>query len=121
MSGADWETRYEPGGEGEQPKYRPAFDRGNEPPYGYAVVPVPPYAPAAQTNGLAVASLVLGILWIWWIGSALALVFGYIAKSQIDHSHGRMSGRGLAIAGIVLGWVGAATFILMMIVLGNFP
>ena len=120
MSGTEWEARYEPGGEGEEPRYRPAFDRPDQA-YGYAVVPVPAYTQPAQTNGLAVASLVLGILWIWWIGSALALIFGYVAKSQIDSSHGRQSGRGLAIAGIVLGWVGAATFILMILVLKNFP
>ena len=28
--------------------------------------------------------MVLGILWIYWIGSILALVFGYVAKGQID-------------------------------------
>ena len=31
---------------------------------------------AATTSGLAVASLVLGIVWLWWLGSILALVFG---------------------------------------------
>ena len=58
------------------------------------------------TNGLPIASLVLGIVWIYWIGSVLALVFGYIAKSQIDRSSGHQGGRGLAIAGIVLGSIG---------------
>ena len=58
------------------------------------------------TNGLAVASMVLGIVWIYWIGSILALIFGYVAKGQIDRSEGRQGGRGMAIAGIVLGWVG---------------
>ena len=70
---------------------------------------------AASTNGLAVASLVLGIVWIFWIGSILALVFGYVAKGQIDRSGGRESGRGLAVAGIVLGWVGVATLILVLV------
>ena len=69
-----------------------------------------PYAPgmaqATSTNGLAIASMVLGILWLWWIGSILALVFGYVAKGQIDRSAGRQGGRGMAIAGIVLGWIG---------------
>ena len=78
-----------------------------------------PYgAPAVQTatNGLAIASMVLGILWIYWIGSVLALVFGYIAKGQIDKSAGRQSGRGMAIAGIVLGWIGVATLVLVIAV-----
>lgn len=66
------------------------------------------------TNGFAIASLVLGIVWMMGVGSILALVFGYIAKSQIDRSGGTQTGRGIAVAGIVLGWVGVA-FILLMI------
>ncbi len=67
-------------------------------PYGYPPVVL------QRTNGLAVASLVLGILWLYWIGSVLALVFGYVAKKQIrERGEG---GGGLATAGIVLGWVG---------------
>lgn len=75
-------------------------------------------APAVQatTNGLAIASLVLGILWLYWIGSILALVFGYVAKGQIDRAAGRQSGRGLAIAGIVLGWIGVAVLVLVVVV-----
>lgn len=61
---------------------------------------------AAKTNALAVASLVLGIVWVYWIGSALAVIFGAVAISQIDKSRGTQSGRGLAIAGLVLGLVG---------------
>lgn len=59
-----------------------------------------------STNGLAIAALVLGIVWVYWIGSILALIFGYVAKGQIDASGGTQGGRGMAIAGIVLGWVG---------------
>lgn len=65
-----------------------------------------PVPPSPSTNGLAIASLVLGILWLYWVGSILALVFGYIARRQIDDSGGRQGGRGIAIAGIVLGWIG---------------
>jgi len=36
-----------------------------------------------STNGLAIASMVLGIVWVWWIGSILALVFGFVARKQI--------------------------------------
>jgi len=70
---------------------------------------------ATSTNGLAIASMVLGILWIYWIGSILALVFGYVAKGQIDRSAGRQTGRGMAIAGIVLGWIGVATIALVVV------
>jgi hypothetical protein len=67
------------------------------------------------TNGLAVASLVLGIVWVMWITSVLALIFGYVALGQIRDSGGTQGGRGLAIAGIVLGWVGVG-FLLLFIV-----
>ena len=67
--------------------------------------PYPFYGPPT-TNGLAVASLVLGVLWLYWIGSVLALVFGYIARAQIRRSHGAEKGKGLALAGIILGWLG---------------
>ncbi len=77
-----------------------AGDTGQQPPAGVQ----PP-----TTNGMAVASLVFGILWLAWIGSVLALVFGYIGKGQIEDSQGRQEGRGLAIAGIVLGWIGVGT------------
>jgi hypothetical protein len=66
-----------------------------------------PTAPQ-RTNGSAIASLVLGILWLGGIGAILALVFGYRGKRSIDRSRGGEGGRGLALAGIVLGWIGVA-------------
>lgn len=70
----------------------------------------PPESPPSphETNGLAIASFALGLVWMYWIGSVLALVLGYRAKRQIDASGGRQTGRGLALAGIVLGWLGVA-------------
>ena len=74
-----------------------------------------PYAPPQRTNGMAIASMVLGILWLYWIGSILALVFGYVAKKQI-RERGETGG-GMATAGIVLGWVGVG-FLLLFLFLG---
>jgi Domain of unknown function (DUF4190) len=73
-------------------------------------VPSPP-----RTNGLAVASMVVGIVWIWGVGSILALVLGYTARTQIDRSGGTQTGRGMAIAGIVLGWIGIAGLLLVIL------
>jgi hypothetical protein len=70
-----------------------------------------------KTNGMAIASLVLGILWIWWAGSVLGLIFGYVGKNQIDESGGTQTGRGLAVAGIVLGWIGVGTLAIVIIAL----
>lgn len=91
-------------------------------------VPMPPpmqqvtYVQQIQTsptNGLAIASMVLGIVWVWWIGSILALIFGIVARKQIKERGQR--GDGMAIAGIVLGCVGAATLalVIVLVAVGN--
>lgn len=58
-----------------------------------------------RVSGLAVASLVLGLLWLFGIGSLLAIIFGGVALYQINISRGRVTGKGLAVAGLVLGIV----------------
>ncbi len=82
------------------------------PPYGQNVFPGPPMVVGRETNGLAVASLVLGIIWVLGIGSILAVVFGFVARKQIRQSGGRQSGGGMAVAGIILGFVGVLGLIL---------
>jgi hypothetical protein len=78
------------------------------------VVPPPPtpprYAPsgAVQTSGLAIAALVSGIAG-WTIlpllGSILAIFLGYAARNEIRRDPDRLTGEGLAVAGLVLGWI----------------
>ncbi|HUT73747.1 MAG TPA: DUF4190 domain-containing protein [Armatimonadota bacterium] len=68
-----------------------------------------PGAPASppRTSGLAVASLVVGILAL--CGGLLALpglILGIVALRQVNRSQGRLSGQGLAIAGVALSGVG---------------
>jgi hypothetical protein len=88
------------------------------------VTPAPAHAPApvgrptfvrkvAPTNGLAIASLVTGLFWMWWIGSVLAIVFGHTALKQIERTG--QSGRGMAIAGLVLGYIGLSTLLFAML------
>jgi hypothetical protein len=68
-----------------------------------------PYQPVQRqtTNGFAVAALVLGIavLCTGIFGGILAVVFGNLALARIDDSQGMEKGRGMAITGIVLGWI----------------
>ncbi len=118
-----WGQQPQSYGQQPQPYGQPAQPYGQQPPpygqpgqpygqpYGYGY----PYAPPQRTNGLAIASMVLGILWLYWIGSILALVFGYVAKRQI-RERGETGG-GMATAGIVLGWVGVG-FLALAVVLG---
>jgi hypothetical protein len=83
----------------------------------YGAYPTAPYSP--PTNGLAVASLAAGILWLSWLGSAAAVVFGHVALKQIQSSGGRQGGYGLAVAGLVLGYMGLAVlaFVLLAVAL----
>jgi hypothetical protein len=96
--------QWEPGGQPPLPP--PPPQPAQYPPPGY-------YPPPPGTNGLAIASMVLGIIWLYWIGSILALIFGYVAKSQIRENH--QSGGGMATAGIVLGWIGVGFLVLAVI------
>jgi hypothetical protein len=70
-----------------------------------------------QTNPLAIVSLVAGILWLYWIGSAIAVITGFVAFRQIERSTGAQGGRGLAIAGIALGLTGLSIFLTLEIAL----
>ena len=75
------------------------------------------------TNGLAIVSLVFGVLgWtlLPLIGMILAIVTGHIALGQIRRSNGTETGEGLAIAGLVLGYLALAVgfIILLMIAFG---
>ncbi len=91
---------------------------GYEPPTAAIDAPLPivPVDPP-KNNGFAVVSLVFGCIWYFWIGSIIALIFGYMAKNQIDASQGQQKGRGFAVAGIVLGWVGMGVLAIIIIAL----
>jgi Domain of unknown function (DUF4190) len=65
---------------------------------------------SSGTNGFALAGLVCGLLGGW----GLALIFGYIARSQIARTRNRQGGSGLALAAIVLGWLGALATVLLI-------
>jgi hypothetical protein len=85
-------------------------------PYPYPQPPYPAYQPAPSTNGLAVASLVASFFWVLWFGSFLAVIFGHVALSQIKQSGGRQTGSGLAVAGLVLGYLELSFLALWLLV-----
>lgn len=69
--------------------------------------PVPPM-PKVKTSGAAIASLVLGVLSLFCslLTAIPAVVCGVVALVKINKSPGRISGQGMAIAGLVLGGLG---------------
>jgi type II secretory pathway pseudopilin PulG len=70
---------------------------------------------AQETSGKAVASLVCGIIGIFPF-SLVAVILGHISLSQISKSAGRLKGRGVAIAGLVLGYLGLAAIPFILII-----
>jgi hypothetical protein len=65
---------------------------------------MPPGNP--QTSGKAIGSLVCGILFFFLPAAIVAVVLGHLSLSEIRQSAGRLAGRGMAIAGLVLGYLG---------------
>jgi hypothetical protein len=100
---------------GAPPPYGAPQPYGAPPRYGQAPYGYTPYTPTQGTNGFAIASLVLGILWLYWIGSILAIVFGFVAMSQIKERN--QSGRGMALAGLILGFIGVGLLVLAILVI----
>ncbi len=87
--------------------------------YGYGYQPgysAYGYVPAARTNGLAIASLVCSLLWMFGLGGVLAIIFGFVARSQIKRSGDGQRGKGLALAGIIIGFAGVLATALVIAV-----
>jgi cyclophilin family peptidyl-prolyl cis-trans isomerase len=105
-----------------------ASDGNSYPPETQPGGPLPPpgsyyvVTPQRSTNGFAVASFVLSILWISGLGSILAVIFALKARGSIRRSNGAEGGDGLAIAGLVIGIVGilgAVPFLLLGVALSS--
>jgi hypothetical protein len=82
------------------------------PPPAYAI------APGNRTSGKATAALVLGIIGLIIfpiICSVLAIVFGSIAKGEIQRDPS-LGGSGSATAGLVMGIIGIAIWVLILLV-----
>ena len=68
--------------------------------------PLPPAGPPTSTT--AIISLIAGIAgWtvLPMLGAIVAVITGYLAKSEIRKSAGTLGGNGLATAGLILGYV----------------
>jgi type IV pilus assembly protein PilA len=71
---------------------------------------------AAQTSGKAVTSLIFGLFIFFFPFSIIAIIFGHLSLSEIRRSAGRLKGDGMAMAGLVLGYLGVAGVPVMLII-----
>jgi hypothetical protein len=74
---------------------------------GPTASPISPPGQQPQTSGKAVASLVLGIciFILGFLTGIPAIIFGHMAKAEIRRSGGRLQGDGMALAGLILGYL----------------
>lgn len=70
------------------------------------------------TEGLAVVSLVLSIVWLFGIGSIAGIATGVIARRRIRESGGARTGGELALAGIIVGILTLLLTVLVALALG---
>lgn len=88
---------------------------------GYTDQGAPIYGrPVARTNGMAIASLVLGLM--LGLGAILAIPFGHVARRQIRRTGEQ--GAGMALAGLILGYLSLAAAVVgvvfVVVVIGAF-
>lgn len=81
---------------------------------------VPVIHPPPPTSGLAIASMVCGIIGLltcgfFAIGGIPAVICGHMAMSSINRSTEAMEGRGMAIAGLIMGYLSIVLQILAII------
>ncbi len=104
-----------------QGNYPPGqYPPGQYPPAGYGSAGyhyITPLGP--KHNGMAIASLICAIGGIFFLGipSILGIVFGFVARSQIERSNGGQTGSGLALAGIIVGFCVVALGILIIVLI----
>ena len=98
----------------ERPPMNPGVWQAPPPPLAY-----PPSTGPSQ--GLAVASMIVGlagILLSWCFGPVpgiVALVLGLVALSQIKKSPDKFTGRGYALAGVIIGSLTIAFYVLLVL------
>ena len=72
---------------------------------------------APQSSGLAIASMVLGIVGILAVPivcSIAAVICGHMARSQIRKGEGRVGGDGMAMTGLITGYLGLVIYLALV-------
>jgi len=101
------------GASSESPYAPPAVNLGGASPPGPAL-PV--------TNGLAIASLICGVLslvFFCFCGGVFfgvpAVICGHLAGRQLKAEGNQQEGRGMAVAGLICGYIGLLVFAMIML------
>jgi len=69
-----------------------------------------------QNSGKALASLICGVVFFFWpLSPIAAVILGHLALSDIQKSAGRLAGRGMAIGGLVTGYIGVSIVPILII------
>jgi len=76
---------------------------------------LPPSPTESHTSGKAIASLICGIFFFLLPAAIVAIILGHLSYSEIQRSLGRIRGRGIALAGLILGYAGLS-FIPILII-----
>jgi hypothetical protein len=106
-----------PGAPEPQAAWMPAQPAAWTPPPGYPPYPGYVYAPARPTNGMAIASMVVSIaslLVCAGLPGIVGALLGHSARRQI-RERGE-EGDGMALAGVIVGWIGFGLGIAVVIV-----
>ncbi len=74
-----------------------------------------PYIGPAQTSGKAIGSLICGLFFFFFPSSIAAIILGHRSLGEIRRSGGRLTGRGMATTGLVLGYAGISVIPIMLI------
>ena len=85
------------------PEFADAFVARAATPIMPPPLPTTPTSPA-KTSGVAITSLVLGILGVFTCGitALIGLIFGIIAMVKVKNSGGKLGGGGIALAGVIV-------------------
>src|SRR5574340_333783 len=81
----------------------------------------PSPAQTLPTSTLAIVSLIAGILsyiFLPVVGTVVALITGYMARAETRSVPPKATGDGLAVAGIVMGWIQVGLIITIFLCLG---
>ncbi|GAA1694049.1 hypothetical protein GCM10009808_08940 [Microbacterium sediminicola] len=95
------------------PAAPPAYGAAPTAPPVYPAAAPGGYPPAPSTNTLAIVSLIsslVGVFIIPVIGQIVGVITGHISLGQIKHTG--EGGRGLALAGVIVGWVSMGLWII---------